>query len=69
MSVVNPRRKRPARQRVGWLRWPYRMPLAVESSPGVAVFPSMKAGKFLSVLQREPLSYRGHPPEGISPHA
>jgi predicted RNA binding protein YcfA (HicA-like mRNA interferase family) len=30
---------------------------AVGSSATVAVFPSMKAGKFLSVLRREPLGY------------
>jgi predicted RNA binding protein YcfA (HicA-like mRNA interferase family) len=30
----------------------------MESSPAVAVFPSMKAGKFLAVLMREPLNYQ-----------
>lgn len=29
----------------------------MESSAAMAVFPSMKAGKFLSVLMREPLGY------------
>jgi predicted RNA binding protein YcfA (HicA-like mRNA interferase family) len=39
-------------------RWEHRRGPAMESSPTVAVFPSMKAGRFLAVLTREPLGYK-----------